>query len=182
MKCEGTKVRTRAACFVIHQASSAGHDQKMHQLGSSLAHFSCSPVGVFLIAASRVGSHEAIICVLAAQIANVGESIIGAALQEKEGFKWLNNDAVNIINISMGSIIAVLMQQALQIWDVYTPAVRVYDAAYPDTRLQLFYRDSLILVILPSCFLVFDDPSSRSLSLFNSQDHDRLQANQPEVV
>ena len=65
---------------------------------------------------SWVGSHEAIICVLAAQIANLGESIIGAALQEKEGFKWLNNDAVNVINISMGSIIAVFMQQALQIW------------------------------------------------------------------
>ncbi|KAK7272606.1 hypothetical protein RJT34_29315 [Clitoria ternatea] len=64
----------------------------------------------------EVGSHEAIICVLAAQIANLGESIIGAALQEKEGFRWLNNDAVNVINISMGSIIAVLMQQALKIW------------------------------------------------------------------
>ena len=64
---------------------------------------------------SSVGSHEAIICVLAAQIANLGESIIGAALQEKEGFKWLNNDAVNVINISMGSIIAIFMQQALQI-------------------------------------------------------------------
>ncbi|XP_047178872.1 protein VTE6, chloroplastic [Vigna umbellata] len=64
----------------------------------------------------EVGSHEAIICVLAAQIANLGESVIGAALQEKEGFKWLNNDAVNVINILMGSIIAVFMQQALQIW------------------------------------------------------------------
>lgn len=37
----------------------------------------------------QVGSHEAIICVLAAQIANLGESVIGAALQEKEGFKWV---------------------------------------------------------------------------------------------
>ncbi|KAL2331292.1 hypothetical protein Fmac_018873 [Flemingia macrophylla] len=64
----------------------------------------------------EIGSHEAIICVLASQIANLGESIIGASFQEKEGFKWLNNDAVNIINISMGSIIAVLMQQALQTW------------------------------------------------------------------
>ncbi|KAJ1383761.1 hypothetical protein SESBI_43111 [Sesbania bispinosa] len=64
----------------------------------------------------EVGLHEAIICVLASQIANLGESIIGAALQEKEGFQWLNNDAVNIINISMGSIIAILMQQALQSW------------------------------------------------------------------
>ncbi|XAR56423.1 hypothetical protein NMG60_11036901 [Bertholletia excelsa] len=54
---------------------------------------------------------EAAICVVASQIANIGESAIGAALQEKEGFKWLNNDAVNIINISMGCFLAILMQQ-----------------------------------------------------------------------
>ncbi|KAK4398287.1 protein VTE6, chloroplastic [Sesamum angolense] len=60
---------------------------------------------------------EVIICVVASQIANLGESIIGAALQEKEGFQWLNNDIVNVINISMGSILAVLMQQLiLQSW------------------------------------------------------------------
>ncbi|PIN15939.1 putative membrane protein [Handroanthus impetiginosus] len=60
---------------------------------------------------------EAVICVIASQIANLGESIIGAALQEKEGFRWLNNDAVNVINISMGSILAVVMQQlVLQNW------------------------------------------------------------------
>lgn len=54
---------------------------------------------------------EAVICVVASQIANLGESLIGAALQDKEGFRWLNNDAVNVINISMGSIIAVLIRQ-----------------------------------------------------------------------
>ncbi|KAI3702762.1 hypothetical protein L6452_28514 [Arctium lappa] len=60
---------------------------------------------------------EAVICVLASQIANVGESVIGAELQEKEGFKWLNNDAVNVINISLGSILAILIQQfVLQNW------------------------------------------------------------------
>ncbi|KAG6790367.1 hypothetical protein POTOM_006520 [Populus tomentosa] len=53
---------------------------------------------------------EVVICVIASQIANVGESIIGAAFQDKEGFQWLNNDAVNVINISVGSILAVLMQ------------------------------------------------------------------------
>ncbi|KAH6775534.1 integral membrane protein of unknown function DUF92 [Perilla frutescens var. hirtella] len=56
---------------------------------------------------------EGIICVIASQVANVGESIIGAALQEKEGFRWLNNDVANIINISLGSILAVLMQQLI---------------------------------------------------------------------
>ncbi|KAL3508800.1 hypothetical protein ACH5RR_028201 [Cinchona calisaya] len=60
---------------------------------------------------------EAIICVVASQIANLGESFIGAEFQGKEGFKWLNNDAVNVINISTGSILAILMQQiALQKW------------------------------------------------------------------
>ncbi|CAM8906385.1 unnamed protein product [Rhodiola kirilowii] len=56
---------------------------------------------------------EAMVCIIASQIANVGESIIGATLQEKEGFQWLNNDLVNVINISMGSIVAVMIQQLL---------------------------------------------------------------------
>ncbi|XP_026392012.1 protein VTE6, chloroplastic-like isoform X2 [Papaver somniferum] len=47
------------------------------------------------------------------EIANLGESLIGAVLQDKEGFRWLNNDVVNVINISLGSIFAVLMQQVL---------------------------------------------------------------------
>lgn len=34
---------------------------------------------------------EAIVCIIASQIANVGESIIGAALQEKQGFQWVSN-------------------------------------------------------------------------------------------
>uniref|UniRef100_A0A7C8ZRU8 Uncharacterized protein n=1 Tax=Opuntia streptacantha TaxID=393608 RepID=A0A7C8ZRU8_OPUST len=59
----------------------------------------------------QINANEAIICVLASQIANFGESVIGASLQEKAGFQWLNNDAVNIINISMGSILAILLQR-----------------------------------------------------------------------
>lgn len=65
----------------------------------------------------EVNALEAVICVVASQIANLGESMIGAVLQDKEGFKWLNNDAVNVINISLGSILAVLMQQTvIQNW------------------------------------------------------------------
>ncbi|KAG9448150.1 hypothetical protein H6P81_014278 [Aristolochia fimbriata] len=59
----------------------------------------------------QVSAPEAVLCVLASQIANLGESILGASLQEKEGFRWLNNDVVNVINITIGSILAVLMQQ-----------------------------------------------------------------------
>ncbi|KAI3852422.1 hypothetical protein MKW92_030219 [Papaver armeniacum] len=61
----------------------------------------------------EVSVPQAVICVLASQIANLGESLIGAVLQDKEGFRWLNNDVVNVINISLGSIFAVLMQQVL---------------------------------------------------------------------
>ncbi|CAL1386278.1 unnamed protein product [Linum trigynum] len=61
----------------------------------------------------QINGAEALICVVASQIANFGESIIGAVFQEKEGYQWLNNDVVNVINISIGSILAVLMQQAL---------------------------------------------------------------------
>ncbi|KAL5081425.1 hypothetical protein RYX36_009846 [Vicia faba] len=64
----------------------------------------------------EIGLHEVVICLLASQLANLGESLIGALLQDKKGFEWLNNDLVNVINISIGSITAVLMQQALQNW------------------------------------------------------------------
>ncbi|WOL14653.1 hypothetical protein Cni_G23434 [Canna indica] len=56
------------------------------------------------------------ICVLASQIANFGESLIGATLQDKDTSKWLNNDVVNVINISIGSILAVLIQQFI-LWN-----------------------------------------------------------------
>lgn len=79
-------------------------------LAGLLASILLAFVGCFL---GEIRASEAAICVIASQIANVGESIIGASLQEKEGFRWLNNDAVNVLNISMGSIIAVLMQQVI---------------------------------------------------------------------
>lgn len=59
----------------------------------------------------QISTLEAVICVLAAQIANFGESLIGASLQDKEGFGWLNNDVVNVINISIGSILAIVIKQ-----------------------------------------------------------------------
>lgn len=61
----------------------------------------------------QINATEAAICVFASQLANFGESVIGASIQDKEGFKWLNNDVVNIINISMGGVLAVIIQQIL---------------------------------------------------------------------
>lgn len=45
----------------------------------------------------QINGPEAVICVIASQIANVGESIIGAALQDKEGFRWVGNHFINFI-------------------------------------------------------------------------------------
>ncbi|GAB2278021.1 Protein vte6, chloroplastic [Dionaea muscipula] len=61
----------------------------------------------------QINGTEAALCVIASQLANLGESVIGASIQDKAGFRWLNNDAVNVINISMGTILAVLMQQII---------------------------------------------------------------------
>ncbi|KAJ6724691.1 TRANSMEMBRANE PROTEIN 19 [Salix viminalis] len=72
-------------------------------LAGLLASILLASIGCIL---GEINAPEAVICVIASQIANVGESIIGAALQEKEGFQWLNNDVVNVINISVGSILA----------------------------------------------------------------------------
>lgn len=36
---------------------------------------------------------EALICVVASQIANLGESVIGASLQDKEGFRWVGGQS-----------------------------------------------------------------------------------------
>ncbi|ONK68213.1 uncharacterized protein A4U43_C05F8870 [Asparagus officinalis] len=38
---------------------------------------------------------QAIVCVIAFQIANFGESMIGAALQDKEGFQWVIKKMIN---------------------------------------------------------------------------------------
>ncbi|KAJ8458623.1 hypothetical protein OPV22_031549 [Ensete ventricosum] len=73
-----------------------------------LASVLLASIGYFL---GEVDLSQAAICVLASQIANFGESLIGATLQEKNSFQWLNNDIVNVINISIGSILAILMQQ-----------------------------------------------------------------------
>ncbi|XP_057992450.1 protein VTE6, chloroplastic isoform X2 [Hevea brasiliensis] len=79
-------------------------------LAGLLASILLASIGCFM---GEIRAAEAVICVIASQIANFGESIIGASLQGKEGFQWLNNDVVNVLNISMGSILAVLMKQVM---------------------------------------------------------------------
>ncbi|CAD6230025.1 unnamed protein product [Miscanthus lutarioriparius] len=64
----------------------------------------------------QVDVSQVAVCVLASQIANYVESYIGATLQDKEGFEWLNNDIVNVLNISIGAILALLTQQLLVNW------------------------------------------------------------------
>jgi hypothetical protein len=40
---------------------------------------------------SQVNVPQSVLCVLASQIANYGESLIGATLQDKEGFEWVSS-------------------------------------------------------------------------------------------
>jgi uncharacterized membrane protein len=39
---------------------------------------------------SQVNEPQVVLCVLASQIANFGESLIGATLQDKDGFEWVS--------------------------------------------------------------------------------------------
>ncbi|XP_062220201.1 protein VTE6, chloroplastic isoform X1 [Phragmites australis] len=82
-------------------------------LSGILASVFFASVGYLL---GQVDVPQVAVCVLASQIANYGESYIGATLQDKEGFEWLNNDIVNVLNISIGAILAVLMQHLLVSW------------------------------------------------------------------
>ncbi|CAI0441040.1 unnamed protein product [Linum tenue] len=47
----------------------------------------------------QINGAEALICVVASQIANFGESIIGAVFQEKEGYQWVRNSDHFIISL-----------------------------------------------------------------------------------
>ena len=63
---------------------------------------------------NQINAPEAVICVIASQIANVGESIIGAALQEKEGFQWVSQKKRQL-NLSYGT------QYFFSPWSGFTP-------------------------------------------------------------
>eukprot|EP00250_Pteridium_aquilinum_P028120 c36620_g1_i1 orf=69-1043(+) len=56
----------------------------------------------------QVTVRGAVMCVVASQVANLFESYAGATLQDKEGFEWLNNDVINVLNISLGAVLAIL--------------------------------------------------------------------------
>jgi uncharacterized protein (TIGR00297 family) len=59
----------------------------------------------------QVDALGALICVVAATIANVAESYIGATSQNS--VRWLSNDGVNVIQIFIAAAIAVLLQACL---------------------------------------------------------------------
>ena len=53
-------------------------------------------------------------CIAGAFIANWVESVLGATIQGK--FKWATNDAVNVLNICIGSSIALLIAFKFQLY------------------------------------------------------------------
>jgi len=54
------------------------------------------------------GPREVVISTVAAFLATNAESLIGATLQEKEGFAFMTNEVVNFINTLIGGAIAIL--------------------------------------------------------------------------
>jgi uncharacterized protein (TIGR00297 family) len=55
----------------------------------------------------------AVICVVAAQVANFCESYIGAAWQGREGYEWITNDVANIVNITIGASLAAAIRSLI---------------------------------------------------------------------
>ncbi|KAG9149130.1 hypothetical protein Leryth_010726 [Lithospermum erythrorhizon] len=53
----------------------------------------------------QVNVAEAIVCVVASQIANFCESVIGAELQEKKGFQWVGDFVIAYV----GSIVLLVL-------------------------------------------------------------------------
>jgi uncharacterized protein (TIGR00297 family) len=46
---------------------------------------------------------------LAAIVATNVESVLGATLQEKEGFEWISNEVINFFNTFIGAVIAMVI-------------------------------------------------------------------------
>jgi len=59
------------------------------------------------------GFVEVGVCVVAAFVATSFESMLGAVVQGKKGFDWLTNDVVNGIQITLASVIAVVLGKAI---------------------------------------------------------------------
>ena len=55
----------------------------------------------------QVSGAEAFIVAVAAIVANLAESVLGAVIQGQQ--TWLNNDAVNMLQISLAAAIAVIV-------------------------------------------------------------------------
>lgn len=65
---------------------------------------------------NQIMAQDALICIIASQIANLLESFVGATIQDRKGFEWLNNDVVNVLNISFGATFAIITSYAMNLY------------------------------------------------------------------
>jgi hypothetical protein len=61
----------------------------------------------------RVPTAGALVCAFAAFVATTAESWLGAAIQGRAGFEWLDNDVVNGVQIVLAAAIAVAVGGAV---------------------------------------------------------------------
>lgn len=68
---------------------------------------------VALAAGQLCSAREAAAVVAAATLANAFESALGAAAQGREGWRWLTNDAVNVLQITVAAVAALGLRAAV---------------------------------------------------------------------
>ncbi|KAI4963863.1 hypothetical protein ZWY2020_010355 [Hordeum vulgare] len=71
--------------------------------------------GTLLNCSINVNLPQGVVCALHPRLQILAE-FDWLTLQDKEGFEWLNNDVVNVLNISAGAVLSALMQQLLVSW------------------------------------------------------------------
>ena len=64
-------------------------------------------LSLYSLSINMINLPQVYISTLAAFLATNAESWIGATLQEREGFKWMTNEAVNFINTLIGASLAI---------------------------------------------------------------------------
>ena len=79
---------------------------------SALCICDCLVVTILMMSISKctqVGGDQAWIIAFAAFLANYAESLLGAFLQGKEGYQWLSNDIVNILQTCLAAYLAMFL-------------------------------------------------------------------------
>lgn len=110
-----------------------------------------------LFSLEQINLTEAVICILASQIANLGESVIGALFQDKEGFQWVSIQLIlsMLFVLSLGSYVSETCYSFVAVDLVFFTRVCFPHSGTLSLHFSWFFMDLIMnsLVTLPG--LVF---------------------------